>query len=333
MAAPVLNNQRRLDPSRTGGLRRRFQRDVDRRLAVLKRDLKTSIVTNDCFGLVPISRRYALTALPERAFFFDRDPEKIAKFMAWLLEQERLGILEIVSRPGTNTAIEGAWTDIYIQSAYAQGIRRAQAEMLKAGIPAPQLNLPLGNNSEVSLRLAFNQPIHADRVGVIYTRAYEDLKSVADVMNARIRRSIADGLTTGLARGISEGKSPEVIARELMKDVAHHVDVIGRTRARMIARTEVMRAHHVANINEYRRADAAMEVEVMAEWSIADLTACTACQEMAARDNGHGKGVYTLDEIEGLIPYHPQCRCVAVPHIVRQTANTRGRRAALRRAA
>jgi len=114
-------------------------------------------------------------------------------------------------------------------------------------------------------------------------------------------------LTTGLAQGLAEGKNPRVIARELVKDVANRVDKIGITRARMIARTEVIRAHHVATIAEYEQAAEDMEVEVMAEWSTAGFAVCPICIDMA-----HG-GPYKLKVIEGMIPAHPNCRCCALP--------------------
>ena len=78
--------------------------------------------------------------------------------------------------------IDAAWTDYYISSAYHQGIARARQEMRKAGYPVPG-----GEEMGTAVDVAFNQPFHADRVGVLYTRTFEDLKSVTQVMNSQIR--------------------------------------------------------------------------------------------------------------------------------------------------
>lgn len=308
----AVNTTFRTDPTRTTALRARFVREMDRRFTRLKKDVRISIVDRDCFGIQP-EVLGVLSPLPGKAFEFKRTSEKVALFMRWLEEQERLGILEIIFRPGTLPGIEAAWTDVFIDSAYAQGMRRGRVELRRKGYRVPTFEqVPSG------IGVVMSQPYHADRIGAIYTRTFEDLKSVTQVMNAQVRRQIADGLTTGLARGLAEGKNPRVIARELVKDVANRVDKIGITRARMIARTEVIRAHHVATIAEYERADAEMEVTVMAEWATAGFKVCDHCLDMATG------GPYKLKEIEGMIPAHPNCRCVALP-VMKEKNGRRGK--------
>jgi len=98
---------------------------------------------------------------------------------------------------------------------------------------------------------------------------------------------------------MAEGKNPRTIARELYKDVKNRVDKIGKVRSRMIARTEIVRAHHIANIQEYRQAEVE-GVKVQAEW-VTGAGACPICIGLAEDK------VYTLDEIEALIPAHPNC--------------------------
>jgi SPP1 gp7 family putative phage head morphogenesis protein len=73
-----------------------------------------------------------------------------------------------------------------------------------------------------------------------------------------------------------------------------------------LARTELIRAHHLATIQEYRNWEL-LDIRVKAEWATArDDRVCPKC---AALD---GK-VFTLDEIEPMIPLHPNCRCIALP--------------------
>jgi len=297
------------DPTRTTTLRQRFAARMTWLFLELKKDIRVSIVKNDCFGIQPDVLR-TLVPAGKKAYEFARSEEKVRLFMRWLQEQEDAGILKTIIRPGF-PGIETPWTNVFIDSAYTRGIRRGRNELRRAGYAVPVFEEITGGVAGI-----MNQPYHADRIGVIYSRTFEDLRSVTQVMNAQVRRKIADGLTTGLARGLAEGKNPLTIARELVKDVGNRVDMIGITRARMIARTEVIRAHHVATIAEYERADAEMDVTVMAEWQTAGFKVCDECIDMAAG------GPYSLKEIEGMIPLHPYCRCCALP-VVKEKSGRR----------
>lgn len=312
----TVNRSLNYDPTRTLRLRKSFAADATRRFNKLKRDIRISIIDRDCFGIQP--EVIALAATPYKAFDFARTSDKIEGFMRWLVEQEEAGILEIIRRPGTIRGIEEAWTDVYIQSAYAKGLVRGRTELRKQGLDIPEAENVGG------VRALMNQPFHADRVGVLYTRVFEDLKTVTQFMNGQIRRRITEGLTTGLAQGMAEGKNPRQIARELVKNVNDRVDKIGITRARLIARTEVIRAHHVANIAEYERAqelfDVEVEVEIKAEWATAGFNVCPICIDLEAGSP------YKLHEIRGMIPAHPNCRCAALPLVIEKEAA--GRRAA-----
>ena len=296
----ALNLATRRDPTRTTSLRLRFIRQMNKRFEALKRDIRVSIVDRDCFAIQPRETIMFMQATPARAFEFQRTEAKIAGFMDWLDKQERLGILEQVYRPGLRPSVGAAWTDLYIDTAYRQGIRRGGQELRRAGYPVPDWEAVPGGIGAIMA-----QPIHAERIAVIYSRTFEDLKSVTQFTNAQVRRQITDGLTSGLARGLAEGKNPKVIARELYKDVANRVDKIGKVRARMIARTEIIRAHHVASIQEYRRAEVE-GVIVDVEW-LTGGNPCPICADMAAG------GPYKLDVIEGMIPAHPNCVCATRP--------------------
>lgn len=291
----TLNTAHRADPSHTTVLRNRFVRDVNKRWNVIKRDIRISIVNNDCFGIQPDILRI-FTPIPIKAFEFLRTSEKVSRFMSWLQQQEDAGILKMIRRPGA--AIESAWSDIYIESAYAKGIRRSYTELNKAGYIT---QIPIGG-----IRAAMSHPIHADRVGIIYSRTFEDLKSVTAVMNAQSRRLITDGLTSGLARGIAEGKNPRIIARELYKDVANRVDKIGKVRARMIARTEVLNAHNEALHAQYQRTQEQLGIPIFIDVSLG-ANPCPICIDLEAG------GPYPLEVTRGMLPAHPNCVCVPIP--------------------
>ena len=292
----TLNIVLRADPSHTIGLRASFVREVNKRWNAVKRDIRISIVDNDCFGIQPdVLRTFA--PIPSKAFEFVRTPQKISMFMEWLQKQEDAGILKIIRRPGISS-VDASWSDIYVESAYAKGVRRGYSEMNKAGYTT---TLPPGG-----IRQAMSHPIHADRLGIIYSRTYEDLKSVTAVMNAQSRRLITDGLTTGLTRGIAEGKNPRVIAREIYKDVANRVDKIGKVRCRMIARTEVLNEHNEALHAQYQRTQEQLGIPIFVDVSLG-ANPCPICVDL------FDGNPYPLDVSRGMLPAHPNCVCILIP--------------------
>ena len=60
--------------------------------------------------------------LPTQAFAFERDPKKVQLFMDWLREQIDLGIMEILPGQQIGQAVESAWSNQYIQTAYQKGM-------------------------------------------------------------------------------------------------------------------------------------------------------------------------------------------------------------------
>lgn len=307
----------RRDPTRTTAVRNEFLKALQRRFDALAAAMEKSIVEQDCFGIQPEVRVLKLLPIDElqpagkKAFAFLRTDDKVKKFMEWLKAQEDAGILEVTIRPGTGAGLNGAWTDMYIQSSYAKGIQRSRLELKKAGYhPKGGARSVVTFDPQVgaSIAAAMNSPFHADRLGVLFTRTFEDLKTVMNVTDTAIRRSMIDGLTTGLTKGMSEGLHPSVIARNLLKDTEHHLDAIGRTRANMIARTETARAHNTATFAEYRRADAQMMVTVEVEVLLGP-NPCDECQRL--KDGGP----YTIEQLEAWLPLHPNCVCAPLPSL------------------
>lgn len=282
----VLN---RFDPTYTLTLRKTFEGKLSKRFRWLKGQINKSIVKNDCFGL-KINQ-----PIPIQQFAFDRDPDKVNSFMQWLQTQINLGIVEVSIGAQIGEAVEQAWTNKYITTAYKKGIIRARQEMHTRGYSVPRLQGSTG------LEPTFNRPFHLDRVGLIYTRTYEGLKGITNEMSKQI-----SGI---LAQGIVEGKGPSELARNLNE----RVDKIGIVRAKKLARTEIIRAHHHATIKEYENWGIA-GVTVLAEFVTAgDGRVCERCLSLARRDNGYGIGIYTLSQALGLIPVHPECRCIVLP--------------------
>lgn len=297
----ALNALLAADPSRTTMVRYRWIVETNKRFRSLKADIRTSIVDNDCFGIQ--SGLQFLAAIPPNAFEFEIDPVKVARFMEWLRTEEEAGILQLVQRARFPGQPNTYWTNTYIDSAYMRGIRNSDSwlKRAKAG-GSVTMQLPGG------IEQAMSRPIHADRVALIYSRTYEDLKSVTAVMNSQIRTQISEGLTTGLARGLAEGKNPRTIARELYKNVEGRVDKIGITRARMVARTEVMNAHNEATMVEYEMAEKAIGQPIMIDVSLG-ANPCEICVDLEAGSP------YERHRAMGLLPAHPNCVCVYLPYI------------------
>jgi len=162
-------------------------------------------------------------------------------------------------------------------------------------------------DKETALGL-MKEPIHADRVGVIYLRTFTELQGITEAMDVQISQILAQGLLEGKgARDLADA-----IANVLLGGTkGSATNIIGRfidarRRAEMIARTEIIRAHHLGMIQQYRNWGL-IDVQVQAEWKTAgDNRVCELCSELEGK-------IFTLDEIEGLIPYHPNCRCLALP--------------------
>lgn len=301
----------KVDRTGTGSIRREYEREFVRRFTWLKRQIKRAIVEFDVLGLKDLPTiegmqfqrsfnrvRFTRDAgppiqgapdLPHRAFEFRRSGDKVASFMDWLYTAERQGILDVREGTPLQSASRQVWQNKYIDTAYQKGIRDAGEKLKTKGKTDLSGDFISG---------AFNRPVHADRVGLIYTRAFRDLEGITDEMDKQISRS--------LAQGIAEGRGPQQIARDLVKKV----DDIGIVRARTLARTEVIAAHAEATLNMYE--EAGIEgVEIEAEFTTAgDDAVCPECEDLEGT-------TYTIEESRGVIPVHPNCRCAFQPVVVR----------------
>jgi SPP1 gp7 family putative phage head morphogenesis protein len=221
-----------------------------------------------------------------KQFDFAKNDRKVSEFIQWLEDQQDLGIFGVSRNIPMDQAADRMWQNIYIDQGYQKGIQRAIQEAKRAGYEVPWEDTP-------AVQL-MNQPYHADAVGLIHTRAYSDLRGITQAMDTQISRVLAEGLAAGI--------SP----RELADRISHVVDTVGINRARTLARTEVVRAHHIAMMNEFERAQVS-GVAVKSEWDTAnDGRVCPICAALEGR-------IFRLGEIRDMIPRHPNCRCVALP--------------------
>lgn len=268
----IANAETRRDPTRTTTLRARFEADATRRFKRIRSAIIEKVARENAFGL----------QTNRAQFEFTRTDDKVDAFMTWLHEQEVANGLTV--RPGATvrSSANSAWTATYVESAYQRGLQSAASKLRGAGASV----------SGRWVEAAFRRPIHADRLGIAYTRTFSELKGIADAMDQQISRVLAEGL--------SRGAGPLDIAR----GIVDRVDKVGVTRARMLARTEVINAHAEASLNAYQEAGLS-GVQVEAEWLTA-ADACPLCVELAEK-------TYTLEQARGKIPAHPNCRCAFAP--------------------
>lgn len=293
------------DPTHTTSLRNYFARDMKRRFKELMAVIIKAVDINDCFALKnPPMGAFQMTPPEKEAYAFMRDSEKIEAFMKWLEKQVENGIIQVGTLQQIGRAIETSWMNQYILDSYKRGVIRARMELKRAGVKVMSVEESGGIDAIMGL------PMHLDRVGVLYTRVYNDLKGITAEMDTIISRI--------LSQGMIDGDSPRLLAKKIVSTINGQglgelglTDKLGRfmpaeRRAVILARTEIIRAHHLATIQEYR--NFALEgVIVQAEWWTAgDDRVCDRCSSMEGK-------VYTLDEVEPMIPLHPQCRCIVLP--------------------
>lgn len=263
------------------------------RLAKLKRAIVQVVGVNDVFGLrepalllnastTPILTNVAIPG--QGAYKFLRSSDKVDTFMSWLQEAQKDSILEVSTGTARSVTGSGAWTDVYIETAYQKGLGAAGTHLKKQGFDI----------SENYVQASFLNPVHADRAGLIFTRAFNELQGITAAMDQQISRV--------LAQGIAEGKGPKAISRDLLD----RVDKIAKPRAETLARTEVIGAHAEAALNSYKEAGL-NEVQADVEFATAgDSRVCPRCEALEGQ-------VFTIMEASGMIPVHPNCRCTWLP--------------------
>jgi len=275
-------NQLKYDPTRTTMLRRKFIADMQRRFKKISKAIQVLVVDDDVFGL-----EGPAVLQVRQAWRFRTDAQKVQEFRKWLQQQVDAGILSPVG------GISGKpWTAPYIESAYRKGGLRAYTDLRREEL-ANYPSLFEGGQEEF-IRTAFGQPEVLHKIELLYERAFTELKDVTTVMGQQMSRTLAEGL--------AQGYGPRKIARNLRKTVSN----ITKTRANVIARTEIIRAHAEGQLDSFERLGVE-ELELMAEWSTAgDERVCAECGELEGV-------VMTVKEARGLIPRHPNCRCAWIP--------------------
>jgi SPP1 gp7 family putative phage head morphogenesis protein len=275
------------DPTKTISLRRTFISSINRRFRELKTKIMKYIVVDNNLSPITIN-----------VFEYRNATEKYEKFMNWLKEQERLGILEMIvaSVPYRNVPTNQPWINTFLWTAYQKGMVQSRIELRANGLTnVPSFAATAGQFVSSPL---FHAPFHSEAVGLLFTRGFTDLKGITQTMDARISRV--------LAQGMSEGLGAEHIARNINREV----DKIGMIRARTMARTEIVKAYNDAKMNDYDAMEDVIGEEILVQWWTA--------QDERVRDprhtSRHGK-IYQKKDARRLVG-EPNCRCTLLPYLV-----------------
>jgi SPP1 gp7 family putative phage head morphogenesis protein len=269
---------KRIDPTRTGLLRRKFLAEMNRKFAWLMKEIRKFLVDEDAFGL-KVQKPLVLHASPGQ-YAFTTNPRKLEAFHKWLKEQIDAGILKVSGKgkPGQ------PWTYEYIDSAYRQGVLRAYIDTNKEAL-AVSPAWYTGSRAQF-LSTAFGLPTTMSKVELLSLRAFDQLTGITATMSQQ--------LSTHLANGLAFGWGPLKIAREMQKSIG----TLSRTRARMIARTEIINAHSNGQLDSFTLLGVE-KLGILAEWATAgDELVCEICAPMEGK-------TFTIEEARGLIPLHP----------------------------
>ena len=271
-----------LDPSRTGGLRRAFCAELRRRFIRFRAEVIKLLVVEDAFGLGPSKPLTWNTR-----FKFRTSAEKVAEFEKWVKDQVRR---KIIQRDPTNP---DDWLMAFIRKGFESGAGKSfdAARVPKWG---EKLDFTKGTR-EGFLKAAFSNPVSKEKLDLLVSRTFTDLKGVTDAMATRLTRELAEGLVKGL--------SP----REIARNINGAVRKIDENRALMIARTEIIRAHAEGQLDALESMGF-NNVRVKVEWSANKKTACPKCRKNSGK-------VFTIKQARGLIPAHPNCKCAFIPSI------------------
>jgi len=215
------------DQTSTKMIRKQYSADMYKRFRTLKGLIRDTIQKFDALNLKDMGVTLAEAA---KNFMFTQDARKVQAFMDWLDQAESDEILEIIRYDQGRVAQRKAWQNVYVRRAYEKGIKHANRQLSQAGQAIP----------EETMQQVFNKPIHADALGVLYTRNFNELQGITQAMNQQISRE--------LASGFAQGQNPRKIAGA----INDRVDKVGITRARTLARTETIRAHAISTKNRYK---------------------------------------------------------------------------------
>lgn len=273
------------DPTRTVVSRKAWIIELNKRFNKLKKSINNFIIVGD--------------DISTNAFDYQSNPQAIVEFLAFLNSKVDLFIFE--NEVSAGSTVVDFWQNRYINLPYQRGIKIAQAQLRRLDVPlASTLQgvqpAPVAGTAQsflgagIGSQLVFDRPIHLDAIQVLYTRDYAQLRGVTDVMSAQMSRILADGIEKGLN------------VNKTAKNLSDRLDKIGKTRSKLIARTETVRAYNIGVINEAEELAKEHGLSVKFEWFTSED------ERVRATHVVRHKKQYTKKQVLNLIG-EPNCRC------------------------
>lgn len=279
---------KRIDPSGTGLLVRGMTRMLLAKFARLGKAVYQWVAIDDELGLGQGDSGRAFAITMNARFRFATAANKMKGFEEWFKAQVDAGVLsEDDSGFGDLTGTK------YIKSAYKKAAVDTYIALNRKKFKSDKDPAFLAGKEQF-LRDAFDSSEATSKMQLLATRTYSALKDVTSTMDASMSRI--------LAQGIADGRNPREVGRQMAKEV----EGLGKKRAVVIARTEMIHVHAEGSLDAYE-ALGQEGVSVMAEWLVTpDKRLCPLCTELSGI-------VMTVKEARGLLPRHPNCRCTWIP--------------------
>lgn len=257
------------DPTGTLPIANAWIKEFNKRFNNIKRAIRQFIVVDDKLGIKQTKKINPF----KRNFEFTQDSNKLNDFLEFLQVELQAEII------GDTT--NGNWSDIYVETSYKKSINDA-------------INTIYGKVQQGVLSVAFSNPVHAETLSILYSRVYEELKGINAEMSKQMARSLADSLANGHG------------AIKTAKNLYNIVDNINTTRAKVIARTETIRAYSEGTLNQFENMGQNVVIGKVESSTAEDERVCQTCIDLSLN-------TFTIKEARGLIPVHPNCRCRWLP--------------------
>lgn len=241
-------------------------------------------------GTAPTNNAFCPTGAGQKMFTANKrwsfltSQEKLDEFQKWIREQFQSELLGKSDRQ--------LW-EAFAKRGFEKGAGRAFEDVNGKRRWMPGEGKFYAGSKDQFLRSAFGRAETVEKIQLLASRDFTDLKNVTEAMATQMGRTLADGL--------SRGDNPRDIAAEMSEDLD-----IGYQRAETIARTEIIRAHAEGQLDMMEKLGVT-EVGVMVEWFTAgDERVCKLCEPLEGI-------VLKVDESHNMIPRHPNCRCAFIP--------------------
>jgi len=265
----VLHNLRKADPAGVLVDQKKFYDDMHRRFIVMKDTVNKEVLQQDGLGLTNA------VLLSSGSMNGVTDSERLLAFDSWMA-----GL--IASTILFNGEAEAAkWTDSYLIQAWDKGAHHAVSQLEDPELDQEPSDLP----ETLSIATAAGAV-----AAVLLTNAWSEMEGIAAGLKQRASRAVTDGLL--------KKQNPKQIT-EALQSVINETE---NRRASVLVHMETMRAA-IRGATQTLRLNRISSVRVIAEWqTMQDARVCPQCRA------NEGK-VFSLEEIEALIPLHVMCRC------------------------